>query len=95
MGIPHTHPYSPTHNSQLTLTLLFAVLLSLLFPFTVHAVDVLNAEEKAKKLHELASSDVIYTDQETKALYYQNIQIIDLLTQIRDLLEMRLAEPKE
>ena len=74
---------------------LLTLFYSLLFPLNVRAADVLNAEEKAKKIHDLAASDVIYTDQETKALYYQNIQIIDLLTQIRDQLDMRLKEPKE
>lgn len=68
--------------------------LSFLLISSAAAEDVLNAGDRAKKIHELASSDVIYTDQESKALYYQNVQIIDLLTQIRDLLDVRLKESK-
>ena len=54
-----------------------------------------TAAEKAKQTHELASSDVIYSQEETKALYYQNLEIIDLLKQIRTLLDERLKEPKD
>ena len=54
-----------------------------------------TAEDKAKEIHRLASSDVIYQDQETKAIYYQNVQIIELLKQIRDLLDSRLKEKSE
>lgn len=57
--------------------------------------DPAQAEDKARELHKLAASDVIYSQEEIKALYYQNIQIIDLLTQIRDLLQSRLRPEKE
>ena len=60
----------------------------------VLAEDNTDAEEKAKEIHQLANSDVIYSQEETKAIYYQNIQIIDLLKQIRDILEQRLKETK-
>lgn len=60
----------------------------------VLAEDNTSAEEKAKEVHQLANSDVIYSQEETKAIYYQNIQIIDLLKQIRDILEQRLKETK-
>lgn len=53
-----------------------------------------SAEDKAREFHRLASSDVIYHDQETKAMYYQNVQMIALLKQIRDILDERLKEPK-
>ena len=62
---------------------------------TSYAEDSSSAEDKAKELHRLASSDVIYQDQEIKALYYQNLQMIDLLKQIRDLLDSRLKEKSE
>ena len=54
-----------------------------------------DAEERAKQTHQLAASDVIYSQEETKALYYQNLQIIDLLKQIRDLLDQRLQQSKD
>ena len=49
-----------------------------------------SALDKADKMHTHASSDVIFSQDETKALYYQNVVIIDLLRQIRDLLDARL-----
>ncbi|MFH1318551.1 MAG: hypothetical protein ABIH71_06005 [Candidatus Omnitrophota bacterium] len=59
-----------------------------------------EAEEKAVRIHELATSDVIYLDEEEKALYYQNISIIQLLKEIKDLLRQQIEviqtkEPKE
>jgi len=51
-----------------------------------------DAQQKAEEIHTIASSDVIYTDQELKALYYQNLQIIDLLKEIRDLLQQQLLK---
>ncbi len=45
------------------------------------------AEQRAREAHQLASSDIIYQNEEWKALYYQNQQIIQLLKQIRDSLE--------
>jgi len=48
-----------------------------------------EAAEKARRAHELASSDMIYQQEEWKALYYQNIQIIQLLKEIRDSLQIQ------
>jgi hypothetical protein len=44
-------------------------------------------EMKAREAHQLASSDMIYQNEEWKAIYYQNQRIIQLLKQIRDSLE--------
>ena len=60
----------------------------------VLAEDNTDAEEKAKEIHQLANSDVIYSQEETKAIYYQNIEIIDLLKQIRDIIDQRLKGAK-
>lgn len=49
-----------------------------------------DARKKATEIHNLASSDVIYSDEELKALYYQNIQIIGLLREIRTLLRKQV-----
>lgn len=49
--------------------------------------DFYAAEEKARQAHDLGMSDFIYEHESTKALYYQNLQIIGLLKEIRD--EMR------
>ncbi|MFH1753081.1 MAG: hypothetical protein ABH875_02760 [Candidatus Omnitrophota bacterium] len=48
----------------------------------------------ATEIHEKVGTDVIYTEQEIKALYYQNIQVITLLREIRDLLR-RQADAKD
>ena len=53
-----------------------------------------TAQEKAEEYHKIASSDVIYSTQELKALYYQNIQIIDLLKEIRNLLKQSAEKEK-
>lgn len=53
-----------------------------------------DAEEKARQSHQLASTDMIYSQEELKAIYYENLEIIDLLKQIRDILDVRLKEPK-
>ena len=57
--------------------------------------DLSDVEEKARGAHELAMSDVIYEQENFKALYYQNEQIIRLLKEIRDemhSLNMRAAK---
>ncbi|OGW83371.1 MAG: hypothetical protein A3C47_03300 [Omnitrophica bacterium RIFCSPHIGHO2_02_FULL_51_18] len=54
-----------------------------------------DAARKAQEIHELATSDVIYVQDELKALYYQNLQIIDLLKQIRDILDTKLENTKK
>lgn len=53
-----------------------------------------DAARKAEEIHNLASSDVIYVQDELKALYYQNLQIIELLKQIREILDMKLENTK-
>ena len=60
----------------------------------VRAQTAEEAEKKAAQIHLVASSDVIYTEAELKALYYQNIQIIEILKEIRSLLELQ-AQGKE
>lgn len=59
------------------------------------AEDPYSAEQKAEQMHAHASSDVIYSEDEMKAIYYQNVVIIDLLKQIRDLLDARLKPEKQ
>lgn len=54
-----------------------------------------DAEKKAEEFHRRAMSDVIFIDEELKALYYQNIQIISLLKEIRELLSQKLEDIKE
>ena len=51
--------------------------------------DESDAGEKARKAHQIAGSDMIYQQEEWKALYYQNIQIIQLLKEIRDLVQIQ------
>jgi hypothetical protein len=43
-----------------------------------------DPEEKARRAHELAGSDVLYEQENFKALYYQNQRIIELLEELRD-----------
>ena len=40
--------------------------------------------DKARRAHEMAASDVIYEQQDMKALYFQNQRIIELLEEIKD-----------
>ena len=54
-----------------------------------------EAEEKAREIHKRASSDVIFIDDELKALYYQNVQIISILKEIRELLHQKEKEKGE
>ena len=49
--------------------------------------DESAAASKAEQAHQLAESDVIYQQQDFKAMYYQNVQIIALLKDIRASLE--------
>lgn len=46
--------------------------------------DFSDPEEKARRAHELAVSDVIYEQENFKALYYQNQRIIELLAEIKE-----------
>lgn len=54
-----------------------------------------NTQKKAAEIHQIASSDTIYTGEEIKALYYQNIEIIELLKQVRNLLQEQIRIEKE
>ena len=52
-----------------------------------HAEDEMTSsdpEDRARKAHELSMSDVMYQQEDFRALYYQNLQIIDLLKEVRD-----------
>lgn len=51
-----------------------------------------DAGKKAKEMHDIAATDIIYSDQELKALYYQNIQIIRILEEIKDLLRRQISD---
>ena len=65
--------------------LLLAMTLLASFAF---AEDIDDAETKARAAHELAGSDVIYEQENFKALYYQNAAMIQLLKEIREELHM-------
>jgi CRISPR/Cas system CSM-associated protein Csm2 small subunit len=58
--------------------------------FPARADTEKDAQKKAEEIHRRASSDAIYADDELKALYYQNVQIIDLLKEIRELIKMQI-----
>lgn len=51
------------------------------------APEASGPEAKADEIHRIAASDMIYAQEEVKALYYQNVRIIELLGEIRDLLK--------
>jgi len=48
--------------------------------------------KEMRAIPDLVSPDSIYTTTQLRALYYQNIQIIDLLKQIRSLLQQQLEK---
>ncbi len=50
--------------------------------------DEFDLENKARQAHKLAASDMMYQNEEWKAMYYQNQLVIQLLKQIRDSLEV-------
>ena len=54
-----------------------------------------DAQERAEEIHKIASSDAIFVEEELKALYYQNVQIIELLREIRDLLQVQVVDEGE
>ncbi len=60
---------------------------SLLSPVCFAEMSFEDAEEKAAEAHKLAASDVIYQEQDWKALYFQNLQMISLLKDIKQELE--------
>ena len=61
-------------------------------PQVSYALSGDEAEQKAREVHSLATKDVIFIDEELKALYYQNIQIIGLLKDIKELLDKTMSE---
>jgi hypothetical protein len=65
-------------------SILTALFFAALTPAAFAEDDFMPAEEKARRAHELAASDVIYEQENFKALYYQNQQIIELLKEIRE-----------
>ena len=73
-------------------TLVFLSLLVLLSGVRAFAadddMDESGPEAKARQAHQLASSDMMYQNEEWKAIYYQNQEIIQLLRQIRDTLNV-------
>lgn len=75
--------------------LIYLFLTLAFFATTASAQEtVSDPGRKAKEIHDLASSDVIYVQDELKALYYQNLQIIELLGEIRDVLDQKLENTK-
>ena len=64
--------------------------------------EIQEAEMMAEKFHkiqeemlskpDLVTPDSIYTTAEIKAIYYQNVQIIELLKEIRNILRLSLEE---
>ncbi len=55
--------------------------------------DSISSEEKAHRSHNLSMSDVMYQQEDFRALYYQNEVMIQLLKEIRD--EMRAANVRD
>jgi hypothetical protein len=49
--------------------------------------EVAQAEQQAASIHATVMSNVIYTEQELKALYYQNMAILSYLRDIKGLLQ--------
>lgn len=81
---------------KIAFLLFFVYLLSIVTGGSVFAYDSEeDAERKAEEFHRRAISDVIFIDEELKALYYQNIQIISVLKEIRELLRQKLEDIKE
>ncbi len=67
---------------------LLSIVYSLQSPMVFAEMSFEDAESKAVEAHSLAASDVIYQQQDWKALYYQNVQMISLLKDIKGELEM-------
>ena len=44
----------------------------------------MDPEDQASRSHNLSQSDVMYQQEDFRALYYQNLEIIQLLQEIRD-----------
>ena len=43
-----------------------------------------NPEDLARRSHDLSMSDVMYQQEDFRALYYQNLEIIQVLKEIRE-----------
>lgn len=83
------------HRPQLLNWLLVPVL-ALIPNFSYAEMSFEAAEEKAAEAHKLAASDVIYQEQDWKALYYQNLQMISLLQDIKlELEKLNARESKD
>ena len=58
--------------------------------------DYATSEEKAERAHRLSQSDVIYQQEDFRALYYQNEAVIRLLKEIREEMHsMNIRSAKE
>jgi hypothetical protein len=57
--------------------------------------DFEDAQKKAAEIYKEADSDVIYLDNVMKSLYYQNIQIIELLKEIQGLMKQFLEKAEQ
>lgn len=67
---------------------LLSIVYSLMPPVCFAEMSFEEAESKATEAHKLAESDMIYQEQDWKALYYQNEQMISLLKDIKSELKM-------
>ncbi len=79
-----------TSNNRLIFVFAFclqSLVSSLWSPACFAQMSFDDAEAKAAEAHKLAASDVIYQEQDWKALYYQNLQMIGLLQDIKQELE--------
>ena len=65
------------------------ILCLMLFAVPAWADEALEREaaQKAAESHAKGNEDMIYAQQDTKALYYQNQQIIELLKDIKKILK--------
>jgi len=62
---------------------------------TENLAEIEKVLEQFRATPDLVSPDSVYTATSVKALYYQNIQIMQILEQIRDLLKQSLEKDKE
>ncbi|MBN2482746.1 MAG: hypothetical protein JXD21_00930 [Candidatus Omnitrophica bacterium] len=63
--------------------------------FSFAQTDFEDAQRKAEEIYKEADSDVIYLDNVMKSLYYQNIQIIELLKEIQGLMKQFLEKAEQ
>lgn len=93
------------HRKTTILMVLFLGLITVFSPITFARKRVKSVEENLEEVKQvlkelrstpdLVSPDSIHTATAIKALYYQNIQIMELLGEIRDLLKQSLEKEKE